>query len=1148
MAQPQTQGFYEGSYSDNIVSNAEYSQNNLTESDLADYEYPFAGEIEAVLNGEVEAYIAPTESVNDYQSNSTGKSEQAYAQKLLWQNISKNNRSKAHNTKNSKTKVKQASQVARQAKAKKPPKLLLEDLFEIDEVKGCVINAGNGHFSSIAQMRGLETKLLGNDDRTIRVVGIKRILETQNSPIAFYGRLRPYDAAPYINFLQKRLDNERNPNLRQLLVILIKYFEKLVQDKTLRARTYFTSLSATPQEVSTLNSKATEANRLGKGTWYGPALNMIEDVPGVGKPLQKYRLRRARRLGKFIPTNTITPALAEHLRFKLENMATQFSASADIECRLPKSTRKTLRLLSDSFTGAANPTPTNKTSEVGRGSTVDNKHSNMQNDRQQLIQMLYGGSTLFEEKRTHIKLGNEFIRSYYIDGYPGDVELGAMRDIFIFEDMCLDYALHVSLMTNYDADKKLKSVVQWLDAALEMLRGETDPNLVRLLNSARYMRDSLADGTLRIFMAGMRFVIRANSLAKLIEDERRLAAALANKGFHLTLARDEQLAGFLSAQPLGRDWLADNLATRDRMLRNMRAETIACLMPNVIADELDPSKFNGIPLGISREEGRIVWFQRWSQLNAHTIRGGTAGSGKTLGVEWEIILEMLHDLFLRVFCIDPSQGAMTKLAEIMGGTVINLGLRDKTILNCADRYIIGGDPQTIAAQSIYLTEFFEVLLQEKVRTKSESTLVDVVRDCIHHFEQGVSALNTIMQALTSIGEGRLNLNQVRSVLISIYNYLIKEYNIIETGLVAGNFDEPDIGFVQGGFANPSYGSARGRFAVGKKLRPVTYYDPSESKYYYGGGGLTSEPLPDGAFAKNSIGIGPARVWYPDPRWEAKLKAHFEFLINDSHIFDGLRQNSKNDKLFQYALDIAFLELKRGMPIMSDLFPFMAEHGLGSLVSNLQPYADRNNYEIFNGYTNVKLSNHLVVFSLYEVRFHKRLRPVRAFQALHYINGLIQTKPMIRTMLVADEMEETFKNAPNIGSFFADMSLTGRGNGLADEVMFQDFPELYNSPWGNAIVGNAERIVLMRHRKALSAQVQNMFGLSQSQAQYIQTMPPGQSIQQIGHVWYDVRYAIPKAVGDKLDTRPVKNTKNEISDSASTNYSDDDDDESEGVYR
>lgn len=1049
-------------------------------------------------------------------------------------------------------------------------KIPLENLFNVQEVAGALINAGNGNISSLLQMRGLESRLLSQSEKASRVEGIRQVLAVQNSKLSFCGRMRPYNATAYLDFLYKRLNNEKKSEIRQLLVVLIKYFEKLEREKTLTARTYFMTLAATSDDISRLSPQSLNPNAVAdNGGIDGDGSNAklkkfarewLEAAPIYGSFAKKrHHLKGQNKSdeGDQIGGNSsnafvssISPAIKEHLEFKLQSIAANLESTADIQCRVPESDADTLLWLSGSFafsgtdiTTQAQQASATRNSSTSRQQTPNKaNHPDTDTDpRRKLIEALYGSNgTTFEEHPDYIKLGDEYIRGYYVDEFPADVRYGVKRDVFIYKDMNLDYALHVTPEPNDKADAKLKSKAQWLETAEIMQAGkETDPARVRELKSSRYMRDELADGTLRIFMVGLRFALRARSLDKLKEDERRLENALRDRGFHLTLAKHEQLEAFLSAQPIGRDYLGENPLTRDRVLRNMRAETIACLMPNCIADELDPNMINGIPLGINEIEGRIVWFQRWGQFNANTSRGGTSGSGKTVGAEWEVILELLHDQFVRCFGLDPSQGAMTKLAELVGGRVINLGASSDFIFNCVDRYIIGGEPETIANQANNLHKFFETLLDQKI-VSEETPLTKAIKTMYHHMEQGVTARPAIIQALQQLAPGKLNLYAVAQELDLIYRYFTTTYNLLPTGYVAGNFVEPDLGYVPGGFMsrrasdnnNIGSGVGGGNSEVNpfftKKLRPIVKYDPKSSRYIYAGGGLTSDPLPEDAFTKNNVGIGPARVYYPDKDWYAHLRAHFQFVVEERHIFDAL--HSRDDELYKKALEIAFLELKSGMPIMSDLFPFMVEQGLGDLVKKLEVYADRDNYKIFNGYTSTEvLDNRLIVFNLYEIRKNQRLRPARAFQALQYIWGLVQARPMVRTLLEADEMEETFKNAPSIGSWCADMFLTGRGNGMSTDCIVQNLPAIVSSPWGREIIGNSERYVMMRHRDMLSAEVKQLFRLSNSQADYIRKAKPGNSLQQIGSNWYDVKYSIPVFVAEKLDTRPVKDA-----DKANTN--------------
>lgn len=1021
--------------------------------------------------------------------------------------------------------------------------LSLHQLFGIQQIKGTCFATDAKHVATIGKLRGIETRLMNASEKAATVTAIKRLLESQSTPQQLAARLRPHSSANYINFLRKQLDQERRPEMRQQYHLQINHFQKHDREKLLIDRFYYYVSTAAKDEIQALGEDASKAKF---------SLQFVLET--VANTLHLPRALRRRLIRDYagneedsaakatsdpatdFATNLISNAIKDTLQTRTASFGNALESSTKMGYQPIRDEIQLAEILGECFASpyarsyrrsVANNNNNNRDGDGGNSSNNKVESKLTAAATLDTIRRLLYSAGSYEEHSDYIKLGDEYIASFFIADYPTAIAFGAMREFLILKDVKLDYALHIEPLDNLDADDKLRNNTELMVAANQVEQGgESDPTRQHRIRSARELRDGLAKGNLRIFMVGMRFAVRANSLEKLKADTQLLTQILKYRHFTLVLARYNQLAAFLSAQPLGRDYLGEDKLIRERVVRNMRAEAIAALWPNVIQDAYEPDRIDGIPIGINREEGRIVTFQRWGKVNANSTRVGTSGSGKSVGAEREVILELLHDRGVRCFLLDP-QGVMSPLIKLMGGVEVDMGTRKGKRLNPMDRYIIGGDPEPIGERIVFLTKFLQ-LLNKGVEIFDDVGLSRAIQDCYNHFEQGTSALPAIGKTLEALAGNSLNPDEVLPKLLDIYRVIRETYGLINCGLVAGTFEEPDTGFVPGGFALPHNHSISRKAVATSPFRPVTVFSADANCYYYAGGRYTNEPLPKDAFAKSASGIGPARVWYPHPKWWRKVQAHFESLVLASGIFAKV-----DPALLPQLIETCFVELKCGMPILSDFVPFLCKQGLYDLAAKLEIYTDPNLHgQLFNGYTDIVLNNRLVGFNLFELK-DDHLKTVRVFQLIEYIWGLVQVKPARRTILEADEMGVIFKNNPEIGKWVSDIFMRGRALGMSTDAIVQNILSLIGSEWGLECIENASRHVLMKMEEVASPRVQQQFKLTGSQVTYLTNANPGQSLQKVGDIWCDMEYLMPQELLDVLDTRPAKNNEAAESNEAAT---------------
>jgi type IV secretory pathway VirB4 component len=620
------------------------------------------------------------------------------------------------------------------------------------------------------------------------------------------------------------------------------------------------------------------------------------------------------------------------------------------------------------------------------------------------------------------------------------------------------------------------------------------------IESIRDLRNVLARGDARLFSAGIRISVRANTIKRMEADLRRVSQRLNEMGFPVATALRNQRRAFFSALPIGLDLLGQEKFIADRTLHpNMTGETIACLMPNCI---VDASQDGGIILGDNKSDGSLVTFNRWRLINPHTVIIATSGSGKTVGQLIEIMREMLKNPDLQAFYIDP-QGVLEKFARLVGGTVLDLGPEGNVVINPMDRYVLNGKPEKIGPRLNFLNALFELMTRAELSASERSIVARAVKRLYHHFEEGESMLrlleltfmsNPLYTPLRPYLRSYIDpeTNQRRPGIMTqlkvVYEKLREKHNIPSTGLVAGQ------------------GSASAY------KRPVCRLG-NDNRWYYTGGGETSEQFVDPVKGRSLHDAKPAPVWYPDQEWYGKLAEEFSSMVQDEGIFDSLDLTALGS-----AIRDSFVELKLGMPILSDLFPFLAAEGATNLVSNLEQYADPEVFgKMFNGFTNVALDRRFISFNVRDLG-EELLRPIRISQAINFTWGMVRAVKRPR-LFCCDEFGLLVQNFTEVGNYMRDLFMRGRAFGLAMTVIVQNVTSLLDYQAALQCIENADRVILMRQQKTAIHRLKAHYELTDGQVNTLLAAEPGEALEMINHRWLHVKYSADPQHLRAFDTRP-----------------------------
>jgi len=311
----------------------------------------------------------------------------------------------------------------------------------------------------------------------------------------------------------------------------------------------------------------------------------------------------------------------------------------------------------------------------------------------------------------YLKIGNTYLRTLFVSGYPRFVGANWLSPIINF-----DHTLDISMFYYPVESRGILSDLRRKIAEMEATIAESqehgrvvDPAVQAALEDARSLQEQLVKGVERFFQFAFYITIPANSLEELDNVTKRLESTL---GSLLLLSRHATLRmgeGFQSTIPTCLDKL--------RVLRNMDTTSLATTFPftssNLTANE-------GILYGVNEHNGSLIIFDRFSLENANTVVFAKSGAGKSYMVKLEALRSLMFGT--EIIVIDPEK-EYQPLAEAIGGDYITFSPTSPAKINPFDlsgTYEEGENE--LALKILSLHTFFKIVMGEL--TPAENALLD----------------------------------------------------------------------------------------------------------------------------------------------------------------------------------------------------------------------------------------------------------------------------------------------------------------------------------------------------------------------------------------------------------------------------------------
>ena len=272
----------------------------------------------------------------------------------------------------------------------------------------------------------------------------------------------------------------------------------------------------------------------------------------------------------------------------------------------------------------------------------------------------------------HLRLGDKFVRTVFIIGYPRYISVGWFAPIInlneVFDVAMFFYPVNTAIIL-----KQLKKKVGSLEAQIisDAEKGAArDPLRETALKDIEYLRDALTQGIEKFFQFSLYVTLYSNSMEDLNKLSDQVEDIFGSRLVYSKKVFFQAEQGFNSTVPLCNDELYITF--------NMNSSPAASSFPFISSDLTSD---HGILYGINRHNNSLILFDRFSLQNANNVVFATSGAGKSYAIKLEILRSLM--MGTDVIIIDPEY-EYKHLAESVGGTYINISLASEEKINPFD--------------------------------------------------------------------------------------------------------------------------------------------------------------------------------------------------------------------------------------------------------------------------------------------------------------------------------------------------------------------------------------------------------------------------------------------------------------------------------
>jgi len=293
------------------------------------------------------------------------------------------------------------------------------------------------------------------------------------------------------------------------------------------------------------------------------------------------------------------------------------------------------------------------------------------------IKDLFAPPSFDRSNENHLKVGNKYVRSFVMNGYPSSVGVGWLDQLFNY-DGDMDTAIYVEPADERNALDELTAKITQFEAQYQMeVQKGNIKNVTRLKNIINQLydqRERLEQNWESLFHIQIASNLYADTEEDLEKQAQKLDNKLKGRKMYLMPVYLRQDDGYKTVLPLGKSYIPD-------MYRNFNSGALTACFPFYNSEV---SHKTGVFCGVNLATMTPVlidFYDRSVLNNSNLSVIGQAGSGKTFFVSLLTLRSVLKNV--RTFIIDP-EGEYRKITHSVGGSNIVIAPDSDTMINPFD--------------------------------------------------------------------------------------------------------------------------------------------------------------------------------------------------------------------------------------------------------------------------------------------------------------------------------------------------------------------------------------------------------------------------------------------------------------------------------
>lgn len=282
-----------------------------------------------------------------------------------------------------------------------------------------------------------------------------------------------------------------------------------------------------------------------------------------------------------------------------------------------------------------------------------------------------------KSKPEHIKIGSKYVRSFVMNGYPSQVQVGWLNSI-INSDGDIDTSIYIEPADERQALDELTAKITQFEAqlAIEQEKGNIQ-NLTRLRNLVSNLygqRERLEQNYESLFYTQISANLHTDTLDDLNKQTQILDNTLKGRRINLMPTFMNQDESYKTVLPYGRIYSKE-------LFRNLNSGALTACFPFYNSEI---SHKNGVFVGVNRATNTpifINFYDRNVLANSNFTVFGKSGSGKTYFVSALTLRSALKGI--RTTIIDP-EGEYKRITNAVGGSHVYIAPDSDTKINPFD--------------------------------------------------------------------------------------------------------------------------------------------------------------------------------------------------------------------------------------------------------------------------------------------------------------------------------------------------------------------------------------------------------------------------------------------------------------------------------